>query len=48
MSMKYAVGNKTKGGAAYNPISLEYDRSNDGNRLKIHDDDKKVRALIRG
>lgn len=47
MNEHYLTGKKNKGGAAYNVISLEYDTSNDGQRLKKRDDDAKVRALVR-
>ena len=43
----YQAGKKNKGGAAYNIMNLDYDQSNDGQRLKRFDDDAKVRALIR-
>lgn len=47
MNSHYLTGNKNKGGAAYNVISLDYDNSNEGQRLKKRDDDAKVRALVR-
>ena len=47
MNEHYLTGKKNKGGAAYNVISLEYDHSNEGNRLRKRDDDAKVRALVR-
>lgn len=47
MNDHYLTGNKNKGGAAYNVISLDYDNSNEGQRLKRRDDDAKVRALVR-
>lgn len=47
MNEHYLTGKKNKGGAAYNVISLEYDYSPDGQRLKRRDDDAKVRALVR-
>lgn len=47
MNEHYLTGKKNKGGAAYNVISLEYDQSNEGQRLKRRDDDAKVRALVR-
>ena len=43
----YQAGKKNKGGAAYNIVNLDYDRSNDGQRLKRVDDDAKVRAMMR-
>jgi len=43
----YQAGKKNKGGAAYNIMNLDYDKSNDGQKLKRFDDDAKVRALIR-
>lgn len=47
MNEHYLTGKKNKGGAAYNVISLEYDNSGEGTRLKKRDDDAKVRALVR-
>jgi hypothetical protein len=47
MNEHYLTGKKNKGGSAYNVISLEYDNSKDGQRLKKRDDDAKVRALMR-
>lgn len=44
---KYQAGKKNKGGAAYNLMSLEYDQNNEGTKLKIFDDDAKVRAMMR-
>jgi hypothetical protein len=47
MNEHYLTGKKNTGGAAYNVISLEYDTSKEGKRLKTRDDDAKVRALVR-
>lgn len=47
MNEHYLTGKKNKGGAAYNVISLDYDTSTEGQRLKKRDDDAKVRALVR-
>ena len=47
MNEHYLTGKKNKGGSAYNVISLDYDNSNEGQRLKKRDDDAKVRALMR-
>lgn len=47
MNENYQTGKKNKGGAAYNVINLDYDKSNDGNRLQQLDEDSKVRALMR-
>lgn len=47
MNQHYLTGKKNKGGAAYNVISLDYDHSPEGQRLKKRDDDAKVRALVR-
>lgn len=47
MNEHYLTGKKNKGGAAYNVISLDYDTSPEGQRLKVRDDDAKVRALVR-
>lgn len=32
---------------AYNPISLEYDSNPEGNKLKIRDEDNKIRSYVR-
>lgn len=32
---------------AYNPISLEYDKNPEGNKLKIRDEDNKIRGYVR-
>lgn len=47
MNEHYLTGKKNTGGAAYNVISLDYDNSNEGQKLKMRDDDAKVRALVR-
>mmetsp|Transcript_44692 Transcript_44692/g.43298 ORF Transcript_44692/g.43298 Transcript_44692/m.43298 type:complete len:124 (+) Transcript_44692:326-697(+) len=43
----FQAGKKNKGGAAYNLMNLDYDNSNDGNKLRQFDEDAKVRAMIR-
>ena len=43
----YQAGKKNKGGAAFNIISLNYDKNRDGNRLAIIDNDAQVRAMMR-
>jgi hypothetical protein len=47
MNDKYLTGQRNKGGAAYNILSLQYDPSQDGEYLRQRDDDAKVRALMR-
>ena len=47
MRSKYQIGNANKGGAAFNIINLEYERSNEGNYLKQRDDATKVRNMLR-
>lgn len=47
MNEHYQTGKKNKGGAAYNPINLEYDASDEGKHLAQRDEDSKVRALMR-
>lgn len=32
---------------AYNPINLSYDQNEEGERLKIRDEDQKVKRLVR-
>jgi len=44
---KYNLGNGNKGGAAFNIISLDYERSKEGEFLKKHDDAAHVRHLLR-
>lgn len=44
---KYNTGRKNKGGSAYNILSLQYDTNEEGNYLKLRDEDAKVRALMR-
>lgn len=47
MNENYQTGKKNKGGAAYNPINLDYDNSKEGGVLRQRDEDSKVRALMR-
>ena len=47
MNEHYQTGKKNKGGAAYNVLNLEYDNSNEGQRLRERDEDSKVRAMMR-
>lgn len=47
MNDKYLTGQKNKGGAAYNILNLQYEKSNEGEFLKDRDDDAKVRAMMR-
>lgn len=34
-------------GLAYNPINLTYDKNPEGERLKIRDEDHKIRSYVR-
>ena len=43
----FNLGKKNKGGASFNILTLNYDNSNEGNRLKVIDNDAKVRSLMR-
>ena len=43
----YNAGKKNEGGAAYNLINLGYDPTTRGNQLAQHDEDSRVRALMR-
>jgi hypothetical protein len=43
----YQAGKKNKGGSAYNIVNLDYDTNKDGQKLRVVDNDAKVRALIR-
>ena len=47
MGDKYLVGKKNSGGSAYNILSLQYDKSTEGEYLKQRDYDGQVRALMR-
>ena len=47
MKMKYQIGNANKGGAAYNIINMEYERSAEGNYLKQRDEATHVRKQLR-
>lgn len=47
MKGKYQIGNANKGGAAFNILNLEYDKSNEGEYLKQRDEAKRVRGLLR-
>ena len=44
---KYNLGNGNKGGAAFNIITLDYERSREGEFLKQRDDAAHVRHLLR-
>ena len=44
---KYQAGKKNKGGAAYNLVSMDYEGNPDGTKLKLFDDDARVRNLMR-
>jgi hypothetical protein len=47
MRGKYQIGNANKGGAAFNILNLEYERSKEGQYLRERDDAAKVRGLLR-
>lgn len=47
MRSKYQIGNANKGGAAFNIINLDYERSNEGNYLRQRDEAAKVRSMLR-
>eukprot|EP00347_Sterkiella_histriomuscorum_P000657 403374998 len=47
MNDKYLTGQRNKGGAAYNILSLQYEQTDEGQYLKTRDDDAKVRAMMR-
>jgi hypothetical protein len=44
---QFNAGKKNHGGAAYNLLNLDYDASNNGQRLQQYDEDCRVRALMR-
>lgn len=44
---KYNLGNGNKGGAAFNIITLDYEKSREGEFLKQRDDAAQVRHLLR-
>ena len=43
----FNAGKKNEGGAAYNLINLDYDHTTRGGQLAQHDEDSRVRALMR-
>ena len=43
----FGLGKKNKGGASFNIVTLDYDNSKDGKKLKVIDTDAKVRSLMR-
>lgn len=43
----FNAGKKNQGGAAYNLLNLGYDSTPQGQQLAAHDEDSKVRALMR-
>ena len=47
MRSKYQIGNANKGGAAFNILNLEYERSNEGQYLRQRDDAAYVRKQLR-
>ena len=44
---KYQVGNANKGGAAFNILNLEYEKSKEGEYLAQRDHNNKVRNMMR-
>lgn len=44
---KYLTGRQTRGGAAFNIINLNYDKSAEGEQLKQVEEESRVRALLR-
>lgn len=47
MKDKYQIGNANKGGAAYNILSLDYEKTREGEALLKRDMDAKVRSMMR-
>lgn len=47
MNDKYLTGQRNKGGAAYNILSLQYEGNDEGEILRQRDEDAKVRNLMR-
>lgn len=47
MKSKYQIGNANKGGAAFNILNLEYEKSKEGQYLAQKDHDAKVRNHMR-
>ena len=47
MKSKYQIGNANKGGAAFNILNLEYEKSKEGQYLAQKDHDAKVRNMMR-
>ena len=43
----FNAGKKNHGGAAYNLLNLDYDQTNNGQKLQQYDEDCRVRALMR-
>ena len=43
----FNAGKKNKGGASFNIVNLSYDGNKEGERLRVIDNDAKVRALCR-
>lgn len=44
---QFNAGKKNHGGAAYNLLNLDYDKTNNGQTLAQYDEDCRVRALMR-
>lgn len=42
-----ATGRSNKGGAAFNILSLQYENTRDGEMLRQHDEDLKIRQMLR-
>lgn len=47
MKSKYQIGNANKGGAAFNILNLEYEKSKEGQYLAQKDHDANVRKMLR-
>lgn len=47
MRSKFQIGNANKGGAAFNIINLDYEKSNEGTYLRQRDEAANVRKMLR-
>ena len=45
---KYKIGQKGNGSASYNPVNCEYDHSPKGEKMKMMEQSRSQRAMIRG
>lgn len=48
MRHKYKLGQKGNGSAAYNPVNMEYESSPQGQKMKLLEQSRSQRAIIRG